>query len=364
MEKVAVVKCSDYDEKKVFDAVKKSFELIGFSPKESAKVLIKPNIVGGYPKNQEAITTHLSVIRGVCEFLRQKNCEILIGDSSFVNTSQHMKTLGIDKLAEEYGKLVIFEKEKLLEFKDENSEFVESVKLPGLFREIDYIINLPKLKTHVLTLFSGAVKNMYGCIPGGMKQVYHNTARGYENFSRLVVDIFQKVIPSVNLMDGIIGMEGPGSTAGEPKKAGILLASKNAFALDIAGCKIISINPEEVAMLKEGIKRNLYSEWKFDLVGVEKLPEIKFKKPHEKEMQEGLAKVFPERDVLVNREKCIKCGICTKRCPVNAITMNPYPMIDYKKCIRCFCCAEVCPQHAMEIQSPQSIMGDNKKEDD
>jgi len=216
-ERVAVVNCKDYEEKRVEAAVKECFSLIDFDPKENSKIMLKPNVVGAYPKNQEAITTQLSVIRGVCEFLKERNCEILIGDSSFISTGEFMEKLGIKELAEKYGKLVIFDSEELVDVEDETSKFIKKVQIPKILQEVDYIINLPKLKTHVLTLYSGAVKNMYGCIPGSMKQTYHNLARGYDNFSKLVVDLYQKVVPSVSLMDGIIGMEGPGATAGYPK---------------------------------------------------------------------------------------------------------------------------------------------------
>jgi uncharacterized protein (DUF362 family)/NAD-dependent dihydropyrimidine dehydrogenase PreA subunit len=352
--KVAVVECKDYEEKRVEEAVEKCFDLIEFNPEEKSRVMLKPNVVGVYPKNQEAITTHLSVIRGVCEFLQKRNCEILIGDSSFISTSEFMEKLGIKELAEKYGKLVVFDSEELVDVEDDTSEFIKKVQIPKILHEVDYIVNMPKLKTHVLTLYSGAVKNMYGCIPGSMKQTYHNLARGYENFSRLVVDLYQKVIPSVSIMDGIIGMEGPGATAGYPKKAGLLLASESAIALDIAGSKIIGFDPKEIVMLEEAIKRGFYGGWEFELVGMEKLPSIKFQRPLEKQRSKGLGVVFPERNVYVDKEKCTKCGICALRCPVKAIKMDPYPVIDYDKCIRCYCCAEVCPNHSMQVEKTPS----------
>jgi uncharacterized protein (DUF362 family) len=214
---VSVVRCPDYDLEKVEKAVTEAFELIDFKPRPKSRVLLKPNVVGVYSRDQEAITTHLSVIEAVCKFLQKYDCEIIIGDSSFINTGLFMKQLGIEDLAKKYGKLSIFDKEELITIKDEKAEFLKEFQIPKLIRDVDLVINLPKMKTHVQSLYTGAMKNMYGCVPGGMKQVFHNTARGYENFSKLIIDLYQNLIPDINLMDAVIGMEGPGATAGYPK---------------------------------------------------------------------------------------------------------------------------------------------------
>ena len=228
---------------------------------------------------------------------------------------------------------------------------MKSFYVSKTLKNIDLIINIPKLKTHQLTKFTGAVKNLYGCIPGGMKQKLHSKAQSEKKFSELLVDIYQNIKPEVNIMDGVVGMEGVGPTSGKPKKAGYILASKNSVSLDATSSKLIGYKAKNILMLKEAAKRKLGSS-KFSLVGLKKLPKLDFKKPVvtgklSKKVKEFLKIKHP---IVVDKKKCVKCGLCARKCPAKAIVLNPYPEIDPKKCIRCFCCIEICPQDALSLK--------------
>ena len=349
IEKVAIVKCPNYQQERVDKSIEKALSLINFKFKKNSKVLIKPNVVGDFPKNQIAITTNPAIIEAVCKILKRNNCKIFIGDSSFTNPETAFKLSGIEKVAKKYGKLVIFEQDKLIKIKDEKAKVLRQFEIAKIIKNVDLIINIPKLKTHMLTKFTGAIKNLYGCIPGGMKQKLHAKAIGEKKFSKLLIDIYQNIKPELNIMDGIIGMEGNGPTSGNPKKAGLILASKNAVALDIVSTKIIGLKPKRIYAIKEAIKRKLLP--KFEIIGT--MPLIKFKKAqsHEKTKIMSLLKNLSRyKPIVVDEKKCIKCGICAKHCSTQAITLNPFPTFNRKKCIRCFCCIEVCPQHALSLK--------------
>ena len=109
IEKVAVVRCSDYEQGKVDKAVEKAISLIefDFSKFHGKKVLIKPNVVGCFPKKQIATTTHPSLVEAVCKILKKNNCKIFIGDSPFTEPVSSFKASGIDKVAKKYGKLIL-----------------------------------------------------------------------------------------------------------------------------------------------------------------------------------------------------------------------------------------------------------------
>ncbi len=350
-EKVAVVECESYKQKEVDRAVSEALKLINFEFFEGMKVLIKPNVVGCFPRNQIAITTNPSVVEAVCKILKKKKCKIFIGDSPFTNPKCAFEKSGIDKL-KKYGKIIIFEQEEMIKIHDKNARVLKEFEIPKILKDADLIINMPKLKTHTLMKYTGAIKNLYGVIPGGLKQRLHNEAKGEKKFSKLLVDIYQNILPKLTIMDAVIGMEREGPTAGNPKKAGLIIASRNAVALDIAATKIIGFNPKKVCMIKEAIKRKLARN-SFEIAGMEKLPIINFRKPTSYQMTKTkklIGKLFREKLIVVDRVRCERCGMCMKHCPGGAITLTPYPEFNRKKCIRCFCCIEICPQHALSLE--------------
>jgi len=350
VEKVAIVICKTYKQSEVDKAIVKVLELAGISLPKNKKVLIKPNIVVCNAKNPKAVLTNPSIIEAICKILKKNNCKIYIGESSFMNTDIAFKKSGIEKVSKKYGKLIIFEQDKLIKIKDKKAKVLKNFHLSKTLNDIDLIINIPKLKTHQLTKFTGAIKNLYGCIPGGMKQKLHKRAGNEKKFSKLLVDIYQNLRPEINIMDGVIGMEGKGPTSGKSKKAGYILASKNSISLDVVSSKLIGYNPKKILFLREAVKRKLGS-FKFNLIGIKKLPNLHFEKPIvTKAYQKGLLKKFKQRPIVVDKTKCIKCGLCARKCPAKAIKLNPYPEIDKKKCIRCFCCMEICPQDALSLK--------------
>jgi len=353
VEKVAVVKCSSYEQHKVDKAIRNALKLIKFNPLNRTKVLIKPNVVmlSQEKGKQNAISTHPSLIEAVCKFLKENECKIYIGESSFMNTEYALKKAGIADIAKKYkARLLVFEQEKLVNIQDKKAKILKKFPVARILKEVDYIIDMPKMKTHTLAHVTLGIKNLYGLIPGGLKQRLHNKAKN-EKFSEILVDIYQNFPPQLTILDGIIGMEGHGPASGIPKHVGLILASKNTVALDIAASKIMGFKPEEIHTTRFAIKRKLYPSYNFQLVGLNRLPIIHFKKPWtRKELSKEMISTFKEKPIVCDTTKCIKCGICAKHCPAKAIKLAPYPIIDKKKCIRCFCCMEICPKHALSLK--------------
>jgi len=352
MEKVAVVKCSSYNQSEVYSAVRKVLKLIKFNPLNRTKVLIKPNaVMSSIQKGQQkAITTNPVLIGAVCKFLKENECKIYIGESSFMNTACVLKESGIERIAKKYkAKLVIFEQEKLVYIKDPHAKILKKFPVAKVLKDVDYIIDMPKMKTHTLANVTLGIKNLYGLIPGGLKQRLHNLVKN-EKFSEILVDIYQNFKPHLTLMDAVVGMEGHGPSSGEPKKAGLILASKNTIALDICASKIMGFNPKEIHTNKFAVERGLYPNYNFELVGMNKLPIKPFKKAWAREkLTKGMKSFFNEKSIICDTIKCIKCGTCAKHCPAKAIKLSPFPVINKKKCIRCFCCMEICPIHALSL---------------
>jgi uncharacterized protein (DUF362 family)/NAD-dependent dihydropyrimidine dehydrogenase PreA subunit len=347
-EKVAIVKCNSYNQKEVDRAVKKIFKLLDFPSEKYKKVLIKPNIVGYFKENLNAIITNPSIVKSLLKIFRDAK----IGESSFTNTENNFRKTGYWNL-----KPLVFEEQKLVKINDNKAKVLKHFYLPKIIKESDLIIDVSKLKTHTLVKMTGAIKNLYGCIPGGEKQIYHRNAKGEEKFSKLLVDIYQNIKPGLNIMDAVIAMEGEGPSSGKPRKAGLLLASKNAVSLDIAAAKLMGYRFRDILTTKEALKRNLGNS-NIEIVGdLKKIPNLKFKKPSQfkRAIAKSLLLDMAKEKIVVDENKCVKCGLCSRKCPMKSITLNPYPVINEKRCIRCFCCIEICPQHALSLKS--NIMG-------
>ena len=232
----------------------------------------------------------------------------------------------------------------------------------------DVLINLPKLKTHAMTSYTGAVKNLFGTIPGTHKAELHFRLDDRDAFCSMLVDLCERVKPTLNIMDAIIGMEGDGPTSGTDRFAGLVMASESAYELDLAASSVIGYVPGEVPTVREAAERGYTptSAAELDIRG-ERIEDvyIDFLKPESHFNLLKLIDLPPALNALiVNKlasrpiikyDECIGCGECARCCPPKAIRLESgKPVIDKSKCIRCFCCQELCPKSAVKIK--RSIM--------
>ena len=169
------------------------------------------------------------------------------------------------------------------------------------------------------------------------------------DFTDALVDICSYVNPSLTIMDGIIGMEGEGPTAGVPRKVGVLLASPSPYAIDVVACKIINLNPNKVPTVQRSIERKFIKDDFSDIAivgeGIEDKIIKDFKIPQNKSIS-FLRGIIPKSlEVYINKKlagkpvinykKCVKCGECSRVCPPKVIsTDGGYPDIDLDNCIR------------------------------
>ncbi|MCD6472977.1 DUF362 domain-containing protein [Candidatus Aerophobetes bacterium] len=372
MSKVSIVRCNSYEQKKVEEAVRKSLQLIGGIDdiiKPQDKVLLKVNMINSDPP-EKASTTHPAILRAIIRIVKEMGAKPLVGDApgvAYRYIERAWQKTGFRKAAEEEGAEVINFKE-VKEIDNSANKRIPILHIAKEVLDADVVISLPKLKTHSFTLFTGAIKNLYGTIPGFRKKGLHALAPRPQDFAELMVDIFSVVNPSLAIMDGVIGMEGDGPVSGSPRKIGLVLASKDLVSLDAIASNIIGYHPFEIEITKAAAKRDL---------GIGELEKIKIKGVPLNEVKiedfklasnlNGLLKrvppfVFsilrPTASLLlkvtpdVDEKSCKKCGDCIEACPVKAIEMgnHSYPIINRKRCIRCFCCTEVCPYGAMKIK--------------
>jgi uncharacterized protein (DUF362 family) len=357
MSKVSVIKCPNYVQADVDKAVAKSLKDLGIAFNKDDKVMLKPNMLMA-KKPEFAVSTHPSVVEAVCKILKNSGCEIMIAESSGWNTENAFTVSGIRAVAEKYdARIIILEKQKTVE-KNIGGKVLKSLKTTDIMDFPDYIINLPKMKTHSLMKITGAVKNIFGLVPGTTKPFYHMKGNTEELFAELLLDIYEYYKPKikVNIMDAIIGMEGEGPGNGDPKNTGLIIASTDALSLDIVQARIMGVDLKNAPYINAALKRGASGsvELSGDIKDIGKYPE--YRMPGKRNLMKTIVSsartyLFKPEALIpdVDKRKCIKCSICAKNCPVNCISMKPYPTFDRSICIKCYCCHEHCPEGAIYL---------------
>jgi uncharacterized protein (DUF362 family) len=197
---------------------------------------------------------------------------------------------------------------------------------------------------------TGAIKNMFGLVPGlnKSKQHVHNPTR--KGFAKFICGLFSISKTEYAVMDAIMGMEGPGPANGSPKQVGLLLASDDALALDISQAIIMGYNPLDIPIIKYAIKKQLTPTRKIDSIEYSSLDANNLIiKDYKRIDSKQTSSQRPAPIFLV--APCIRCKKCIDICPANALTMkNKKIIIDEKKCIKCYCCNEVCPANAIKVK--------------
>jgi len=240
---VVLLNCKTYKVDEVTAILRKGGELLGgfkrfISPGD--RVLIKPNLLAPYPP-EASVTTHPSVIEGIIRHVLACGGQPFIGDSpAFGDVYTVAERAGIGPLCDKYGiPLVPFTEPVEVNVED---PWLKKIYIDKMVLEADVIINVPKLKTHVQVGFTGAVKNLFGCIPGKRKALWHFRAGDDDfRFGRLLIEIYRKIKPALNVIDGIVMMEGNGPAQGDPKPLGLIALSEDGLLLDRVICEIIGI---------------------------------------------------------------------------------------------------------------------------
>jgi uncharacterized protein (DUF362 family)/Pyruvate/2-oxoacid:ferredoxin oxidoreductase delta subunit len=360
--RISIVRCSDYSTAK--SAIKESLDLIGGLEKiisPGNRVLLKPNLLAIRPP-EDAVTTHPAVVSAMCELVSELGGIPIIGDGSgivrpgFTTTSQAFKISGIEAVASRYGaELINFETYGYAEVDVPGGRQFSRLYISKAVLEADIIISLSKLKTHELTLYTGAVKNFFGIIPQKNRKQAHSL-EDRDKFGEAVVDIYSIVKPHLAVMDGVVGMEGNGPSNGKPIFAGVIMASYDCVALDIVASELIGIDPLKVPTNKAALSRG-FGTGHPEIVGVPlKDVKIRFKSP-----EGGATAIIPPflmkflRKQLtvkpfINTSLCAFCKACVLNCSAHAIEeVGKSLKINEEKCIQCFCCRELCPKDAVGL---------------
>jgi uncharacterized protein (DUF362 family)/Pyruvate/2-oxoacid:ferredoxin oxidoreductase delta subunit len=361
MSRVEILKCPDYESsEEELRKILPSFEI--FNKLSGKKILIKINLLSDAIPD-EAVTTNPKFVDAVIKVFKSIGCQVLVGDSPYESAktflSKVYKKTGIEEVCERNNVTLI----DFIDYKEvtnENNTIAKVIPVSNAVLDVDYIINVPKLKTHGLTYMTCGVKNMFGVIPGVKKAEYHLRLKSTENFCNFLVDLASTIKPVLTIVDGIISMEGAGPRNGNPRKTDLILISEDVFAIDWIAAQIIGIKPDLIPTNKVSLVRNFINPNEIQITGM-KLEDAEIKDfvkidkpitpiPYSKYLLNFLDKYITGKPY-IDDKKCTRCQICLKRCPAKAISIdNGIMSIDLSKCIKCYCCAEFCPNGAATIK--------------
>jgi len=360
---VALRLCGTYDREAVQQAMDDVFALCGGIErfvKPGERVLIKVNLLMKRTPDR-ATTTHPEVMRAIVRAVQRAGGVAILADSPGGPYTRGMlagvyETCGVSAVAKETG----------CELNDDFSVMTRTLPegfaarkldLLGILEKVDKVITVGKLKTHGLTTMTGAVKNLFGVIPGTVKVEYHARYQDVRLFSDMLLDICTAVKPCFAILDAIEGMEGEGPSGGKPRLIGALVGGENPHAVDAVGARLIGLESKQVTTLEAAMRHDLLPE--YEVVGEEIEPLIQhdFDIPMKQRSSSmvrlinALPQFLRPRPVFTHR-KCDGCGVCMRACPAKAIAMNESrrPQVDLKACIRCYCCQELCPKTDIEVR--------------
>lgn len=208
------------------------------------RIFIKPNM--SHPEYVPGVVTNPALISEVVGLLRDGAEEVVVGESNGFNYPcwTAFEKTGIEAAVKEAGGSVInLSEDRVVKVKIEDGIALKQLFLPKTVLEADAVVDLALMKTHEFTAYSGAIKNLFGCVPSN-KRIYLHPYLG-----EVFYNLYRILKPALTVMDARVAVEGNGPTKGKPVKMDLMLTSNDAFAVDVIASRIMGLNLKEVSYL-------------------------------------------------------------------------------------------------------------------
>jgi uncharacterized protein (DUF362 family)/Pyruvate/2-oxoacid:ferredoxin oxidoreductase delta subunit len=369
---VSVVRCPSYDAADLDRAIAEAVELAPLPDVKGAAVLLKPNILSAASPDL-AIATRGELLAAFARLLKAKGAaRVMAGESpGWQPHDAAARKSGIRAACDAEG-VEWLDFSEGAEFECPAGKRVKRFTFAAALKRADLLVSLPKLKTHRLLRYTGAIKNLFGLVPGLGKSAFHLRFPAIEDFGYMLVDLALAAKSAYSLMDAVVSMEGDGPSNGRPAKTGLILASRDPAALDWTAASIIGYDPRDLPYLVDACARGAWISGPEDIelrgIGLDEARPASFElvppNTGNRFFTDGLPGPIRRlaRNATVARPffdhgKCIRCGGCVSICPPKALGFVPDGRaargkrigIDYEACIRCYCCHEVCPADAIRV---------------
>ena len=244
---------------------------VDLSPARGKRVLLKPN-AGRVAPPGAGITTHPQVVAAAIDAFRGAGAYVAVGESPIlgVKAGEAFDAAGITLIAHERDCLLIdMDARRFVEVPVPDGVAINSLKVCPEVLEYDLVVSLPVMKMHMHTGVTLAVKNMKGCLWRRSKVGLHMLppVKGHDEkpIDIAIADMSSVLRPHLSIIDGTVGMEGLGPSAGQAKPLGVIVVSADAFAADAIACKLMGMEAKDIPHLRIGAERG------YGVIGLERI---------------------------------------------------------------------------------------------
>ncbi len=336
--------------------------------------ILKPNFVAGR-NGATGSTTSFALLKAVAEEVRACGAEPVLCETPGTEFDRDATytILGVEQFCEENGIRILRVdpeggEEDWVELRPAGAKKLRRYRMPRILQEAR-LINLPVLKTHVVSTMTLSMKNSMGILPRPDRRSMHTFG-----IDQSIVDMNRGIKPDLNIVDGSVGQDGEGPLYGDKADLQVLIAGRDTLAVDLACCQIVGVKPRAIPHLKLALEQLGKPSWKTvgEDVGVIK----KFRLPEQKALYRfifwlmypldypytwisergkhlcttlygtGLVGTRPQ----IKEENCTRCGVCVDACPLPNVIDIKTLKVDYGKCQRCLLCYEACPENAISVK--------------
>ena len=204
------------------------------------RIFVKPNL--SHPEYVLGVVTSPTLTYELVSLLRDEAEEVVVGESDGFNYPCRLafEKTGMEVAVKKAGGTVVnLSEDKVVEVKFQSNGALKKLFLPKTLLDADAVVDLPLMKTHEFMMYSGAIKNLFGCVPSNRRIYLH------PYLPEVLYRLYSVLEPQLTVMDARVGIEGNGPTKGKPVKMGLILTSNCALATDIIATKIMGLNWKE-----------------------------------------------------------------------------------------------------------------------
>jgi len=349
--------------------------------KDAKIAVLKPNFVAGRSASTGA-TTSFALLKAVAEEVLACGAEPVICEipGTEFDREATYTILGVEQFCAEHGIRIVRidpegDERDWIELRPAGARSLRRFRIPRFMQEACFI-NLPVLKTHVVSTMTLSMKNPMGILPRPDRRTMHTLG-----IAQCIVDMNRGIKPDLTIVDGSVGQDGEGPLYGEKADLQVLVAGRDSLSVDLACCQLVGVKPTDIPHLKLALEQ--LGQPSLNLVGEEVGVIKQFRLPKQKALYRfifwlmypldypyswiaergqhfctrlygtGLVGTRPQ----INEANCTRCGICVETCPLPNVIDLKTLQVNYTTCQRCLLCYEACPENAISVRGYSCVRG-------